>query len=104
MRHRRHRRPPSAVPPGTGGVEITTDLVLVDGDYVTVRWTLRGTHLGEFRGVPPSGAEVTYTGISIFRIECGRIVETWDEADLYGLLQQIGGLPATGEPAATPTA
>ena len=68
---------------------------------VAVRWTLRGTHEGSFLGIAPTGRAVTYTGISIFRLSCGKIVERWNKADALGLLQQLG---AREMPRATPIA
>jgi len=68
--------------------------MLADGDKVVVRWTARGTQTGEFQGIPPSHKFATSSGITIFRIADGRIVEEWSESDLLGLLQQIDAIPA----------
>lgn len=64
------------------------------GDLVMVRWEGGGTHTGELMGVPASGNSVTVTGIDLFRIEGGKIVELWQEQDVLGMLQQMGALPA----------
>jgi predicted ester cyclase len=57
---------------------------------VVVRWTLRGTHLGETRmGIAPTGKQVTASGISIVHIRDGRIVEMWTNVDFLGLMQQM---------------
>jgi predicted ester cyclase len=65
------------------------------GDLVVTRWTFRGRHTGEVFGVPATGKPVTMSGVFIDRVEDGKIVEHWDEADVLGLLQQIGALPSS---------
>jgi steroid delta-isomerase-like uncharacterized protein len=72
----------------------TTDDLLAEGDKVVHRWTYRGTHEGAFQGMPPTGRQVTLTGISIWRFEGDKIVESWHELDTLGLLQQLGVIPA----------
>ena len=64
---------------------------------VVQRWTFRGTHRGAFQGIPPTGNQVTLTGISIWRFDDGRIVESWHELDTLGLLQQLGAIPVSGQ-------
>jgi len=71
-----------------------------EGDKVVARLTGRGTHRGEFQGIPPTGKRVTASGIGIGRIAGGKIVETWAAYDALGLMQQLGAVP-TPEPAAT---
>ena len=72
----------------------TVEDIVAEGDKVVARWTAAGTHTGEFQGIPPSGNYARSSGITIFRIADGRIVEEWSESDLLGLLQQIGAIPA----------
>lgn len=71
-----------------------------EGDRVIQRWRMRAKHTGPeaFLGVEPTGKEVTFTGIDIFRIADGKIVEHWSEMDLLGPLQQLGAqtIPGTG--------
>jgi len=57
---------------------------------------LRGTHQGEFMGIPPTGKPVTVTGMSIDRIVGGKFVEGWLNFDALGMLQQLGVIPAPG--------
>ncbi len=71
---------------------ITEDMV-AERDKVVARWTWRGTHKGEFMGIAPTGKQVTVTGISIFRIAGGKIVEEWAEMDMLGMMQQLGAVP-----------
>ena len=76
-------------------VSIIEDLI-AEGDMVAARWSSRATHLGEYVGVPPTGNEVEFTGISVYRIEGGRIAESWTEEDELGLMRQIGAVPEPG--------
>jgi predicted ester cyclase len=59
--------------------------------------TPRGTHQGVFQGIPPTGRPVTLTGISIWRVNGGTIVESWHELDTLGLIQQLGVIPTPGQ-------
>lgn len=67
---------------------------IAEGDKLVTRWTMRGTHLGEFMGLPPSGKQVTSGGMQIERVVNGQIVEHWRKSDDLGLMQQLGALPA----------
>ena len=73
-------------------LQLTIEDQVAEGDKVVTRWTWRGTHRGEFQGIPPTGAQVTLTGMNIDRIVGGRIVERWVQFDGVGLLQQLGAL------------
>ena len=81
---------------GFPDVQHTIEQVIADGDFVVIRFQAVGTHEGEFQGYEPTGKQVTWSGINIFRFECGRIVEEWSEVDGLGRLLQIGAV-------ATPT-
>ena len=71
--------------------DLTTSVedVIAEGDRVVVRGTDRGTHQGEFMGKPASGRVATTTFIEIFRMESGKAVEGWVEANTKGLLDQL---------------
>jgi steroid delta-isomerase-like uncharacterized protein len=98
---------PPDLPPGREGLkalarfyrsafpdtQLTVEDQIAEGDRVVSRYTVRGTHQGEFAGVPPTGKQVTVTGITIDRIEGGQIVESWNEFSQLGLLQQLGVVP-----------
>ena len=73
--------------------QVTVEDQLAEGDRVATRWTCRGTHRGEFQGIPPTGKSVVMSGITIFRIANGKLVEGWNRPDLLGLMQQIGAVP-----------
>jgi steroid delta-isomerase-like uncharacterized protein len=71
---------------------------VAEGDKVTTRYTLGGTHQGEFFGVPGSGKRVEVSGINIDRFEGGKLVEEWASYDLLGGLRQIGAIvPEPGQ-------
>ena len=78
---------------------ITVEDQLVEGDRVVTRWTGRGTQTGEFMDMPPSGKRVAVPGIQIDRFSGGKIVEEWTLFDQLGMLQQLGAIPAPGQPA-----
>ncbi len=59
---------------------------IAEGDKVVTRWGMRGTHQGEFRGIVPSGKQITVTGIGIFRFSKGKVVESWDNFDQLGMM------------------
>ena len=75
----------SAFPDGV----MTIEKQIAEGDFVSTRWSKTGTHMGEFMGIPPTNRKITFTGIFFDRLENGKIVETWANYDLFGLLQQI---------------
>ncbi|SHI05187.1 ester cyclase [Streptomyces sp. 3214.6] len=65
------------------------------GDRVCNRWTWRGTHKGDFMGLPATGKQVTMTGTTVFRCrEDGKLVEGWWQYDRLGLMGQLGALDA----------
>lgn len=70
--------------------------VIAEDDKAVLRWTARGRHTGPLMGIPPTGREVTLRGIDVIRVEGGRIVEHWGEFDVYGMLVQLGVIPAPG--------
>lgn len=77
-------------------VSIIEDLI-AQQDKVAARWRARATHRGEYAGIPPTGREVVFTGISVYRIEGGRIAESWTVEDELGLMRQIGAVPEPGQ-------
>jgi predicted ester cyclase len=77
--------------------QVTLENVIAEGDMVVDRWIFHGTHRGELFGIPPTGKQVTFTGIDISRIENGQIVEFWHQEDIMGLMQQLGAIPAPGQ-------
>ena len=78
---------------GFPDVQPTVEDLLADGDNVIERTTVRATHTGEFNGIPPTGNQVAWTEIHIYRLQDGKIAELWSEIDLLGLLIQLGAIP-----------
>jgi len=72
----------------------TIEDMVAEGDQVVTRWTMRGTHQGEFRGIAPTGKQIAVTGIGIFRFSPeGKVIESWDNFDQLGMMRQLGALP-----------
>jgi predicted ester cyclase len=85
-------------------LEFTVDAVMAEGDMAATLWTATGTQRGEWQGIAPTDREVTWQGVNLFRFECGRIAESWGEADHLGLRQQLGATDVPMMMAATPMA
>ena len=108
---------PSGLPPGTEGLKqtistyrtafpdlkATVDDIFAEGDRVAYRWSTRGTHLGEWLGIPPTGYHMAATGITVFRIAGGKVVEGWTSMDLSPTDEELrwltegGGWPRSGD-------
>jgi steroid delta-isomerase-like uncharacterized protein len=69
---------------------IRVEALVVEGDRVAWRWTLRGVHSGKFLGVEPTGKTITLSGVNFQRVRDGRVVEHWTLADAAGILRQLG--------------
>jgi predicted ester cyclase len=77
---------------GFPDVTSTVEDLIAEGDKVVARWMSRATHRGDYMGIAPSGKEVEFTGISIYRIEGNKIAESWSVEDQFGLMRQIGAV------------
>ena len=75
-------------------MHITIEDLIAQGDKVAMRYTLRGTHQGEFEGIPATWRKVTITGIDIYRFSDGKVVEWWHRPDTLALLAQLGAFPS----------
>ena len=71
----------------------TIEDMIAEGDKVVARFSIRGTHKGEFQGIPATGKKVTLTVTIIFHIAGGKISEAWEEADMMGFMRQLGAIP-----------
>ena len=71
----------------------TIDDMVAEGDKVVIRWTIQGTHTGEYMGVAPTGKEVALTGISIRRIADRMITEEWLASNMLNFMQELGVVP-----------
>ena len=79
----------------------TIEDIIAEGDKVWVHFKVTGTHTGEwnFFGITlaPTGKKVTYTGVGIWRIVDGKIVERKSVRDMLDFFRQIGIIKPTGE-------
>ena len=66
---------------------------IAEGVKVATRWKIRGTHQYDFQVLSPSGRMVEISGITIFRVADGKMIDGWTSEDLLGLYQQLGALP-----------
>jgi predicted ester cyclase len=83
------------------GAQVTAIQQIGEGDFVATRWEARGRHTGEIMGIAPTGRDVVVSGITLSRVENGKIVEEWLSWDTLGMLQQIGAVPAEAQSRAT---
>ena len=74
------------------------DLLLAEGDLVARRWTASGTNTGPWAGRAATGKHATFSGVNIFRIRDGKVVEIWNHRDDLGLAQQLGAPVYAGAP------
>jgi len=75
-------------------LRISIELQVAEGEYVTTRWSARGTHQGDLMGMPATEKQATVTGITIDRIVDGLVVESWTNWDTFGMLVQLGAVPS----------
>jgi len=67
--------------------------MVAEGDWVAVRLTLRGTHLGPLGGIPPTGKHVAMKEMAFWRVTGDRLRAVWSVGDALGLRIQLGALP-----------
>jgi predicted ester cyclase len=75
-----HRMFLAAFPNG----HVTTEGLIAEGDQVVERFSFRGTNTGLLMHSPATGKTVTFSGVSVFRIANGKIVEHWGTHDAFG--------------------
>jgi len=79
---------------GFPDIQWTVEEMVIEGDKVAARFTMRGTHQGTFFGFPPTGKKIAVQAINIYRLSDGQFVEEHGQPYMLGLLQQIGAIPA----------
>jgi steroid delta-isomerase-like uncharacterized protein len=67
--------------------------MVAEGDKVAVRLNVTGTHKGELQGIPPTGKKVSFNATDFITLMDGKVAEEWVNADIMGLMQQIGAIP-----------
>jgi len=69
---------------------VTYDELIVTANGIVGRWSATGTHKGELPGVLSTGRQIAISGITIYRIADGKIIEAWEQLDLFGMWRQLG--------------
>src|SRR5262245_6674523 len=75
---------------GFPDLRISVDHVVAEGDFVVVRGMIRGTNKGSMMGMPPTGQAASFAYMDRYRIENGRITDSWHVEDIAGMLRQLG--------------
>ena len=78
---------------GLPDLSATVEDIIIQGDKIVLRWTIRGTHTGEFLGFPASNNEITLPITEIFRVADGQLAEAWDQWGHKYLDEQLGANP-----------
>jgi steroid delta-isomerase-like uncharacterized protein len=73
-------------------IALTVHDLIEQNDRVAARFTFRARHEGEFFGAPASNADVSMDGITIARLDDGRVIEEWLSVDMLRLMRQIGAV------------
>jgi predicted ester cyclase len=74
-------------------LRLTVEDIFSGGNMVAARVAFRGTHRGEFQGIPPTDKQVAFSSIEIDRMVDGKVQEHWFELDQLGLMRQLGAIP-----------
>ena len=72
-------------------LEMAIEQQIAEGSWVATRVTFRGTHTGEFAGIPATGRRIEYAGTAMYRLENGKVVEMWHTVNIHLLMRQIAG-------------
>jgi predicted ester cyclase len=83
----------SSFPGAISEVNLKFEDQIAEGDRVVTRWSSSFKHTGDLFGVPATGKRVKQSGIMIYRIKGGQVAEQWAEANMWGLMQQLGAVP-----------
>ncbi len=78
-------------------LQLTVEDQIAEGEKVVTRFTFTGTHKGEYMGVASTGKLVRGTGITIHRVANGKMVESWDNFDALGMMQQMEAVLLPGQ-------
>lgn len=74
---------------GFPDLAVNIERSIAEQDLVSIQWSAKGTHLGLFKGKHPMGKPISYNGVTLYRIQEGKIVEYWAYLDMQHLLSQI---------------
>lgn len=70
-------------------LEYRVDMLVAENDLVVARWTMRGTNTGQWGKVPATNRTINVSGVNIFRLENGKVVEIWNHRDDLGMREQL---------------
>ena len=76
----------------------TIEDTIAENDKVVACWTISGTHKGDYMGIPATNKKVSVDGITIHHIADGRIMDSYSNWDVLGMIQQLGVVSALGLP------
>ena len=79
---------------GFPDIQWTLEETITEGNRVAARFTMEGTHRGEFFGTAPTGNRISVRALNFYQLADGQIVREQGQPDLLGILQQIGAAPA----------
>jgi steroid delta-isomerase-like uncharacterized protein len=79
-------------------LRFTVEDIVGEKEKLAVAWTISGTHKGEFMGIPATNKKVSVDGITISHIVDAKIMDSYLSWDAWGMMQQLGVVPALGEP------
>lgn len=74
---------------GFPDLSVKNELIISENDLVSIQWSAKGIHKGEFKGKKPTEKPVSYSGVTVYRIKNGKIIEYWAYLDMQHLLSQI---------------
>jgi len=74
-------------------LQVIIEDVFAEGDKVGSRGYITGTHKGDFEGLAPTGKQVKFGYMDLWRVENGKLVEFWPQVDYWGLMEQLGLVP-----------
>ena len=78
---------------GFPDIQWTLEEMIAEGDRVAARFIMRGTHQGEFLGVPATGKSISVQAMNFYRLAGDQIIEEFGQPDMLGVLKQIGAIP-----------
>jgi len=77
-------------------MHVAVDNMVAEGDMVATAFTVTGTWKGEMMGMKPTGKSFKVNGTDFVKIKDGKATDRWGAFDTYGMLMQIGVIPAPG--------
>ena len=77
-------------------MSMTLDHMVAEGDIVVIRGTMTGTHSADMMGIPPTGRQMTMSGMDLLRFSDGKVVDMWHYEDILGMFKQLGVAPPMG--------